>query len=308
VEPDLPLQYLSVRQEHWEQIALECEAVAAKSPHGGCVIPVTQSRVGVRGTCFRAALASILNLAENQVPDFKEANLDPAVNEFLSEYGLPYARRPATLPAPQGYHVTEGVSPRGGQHAVVGRDGHFVHDPHPQDGTGRGLQKVERWGELLPDAVEPGRDTKTPSFLSTRKHFKAGDPQNIESVKPVKLPGEGPRHLEGRKSAACVKDVHRLCNSLGCTCECHKRNVKDRQDMMQLRRNTEKQGGPFNVQLTEPDGREHVEPVGALRAYDSVPAWAAILLAFYAWYKERQTNAQPINYDLTTYQPPPRNW
>ena len=115
--------------------------------------PVTQSRTGNNGTCFRACLASVLDLKENDVPDFPDANQDPGVNHFLAKHGLRYdevsAHDPDT-PPPVGLHIMLGTSPRGGDHAVVGRDGKLIHDPHPQDGTGRGLVEVSHWGLLLP--------------------------------------------------------------------------------------------------------------------------------------------------------------
>ena len=115
------------------------------------MIPRVQSRIGKNGTCFRTCIASILNLREEQVPDFKEANIDPGVDKFLRKYGLSYKEIPAEDDnAPLGLHLALGTSPRGGMHAVVCKDGKLLHDPHPQDGTGRGLVKVERYGLLLP--------------------------------------------------------------------------------------------------------------------------------------------------------------
>ena len=114
------------------------------------LIPRTQSRTGKTGTCFRTCLASVLNLRESQVPDFKRANLDPEVNRWLGKnYGLQYKELPITDPAPLGYHFILGLSPRGGQHCVVGYNGRLAHDPHPMDGTGRGV-KPEEWGVLVP--------------------------------------------------------------------------------------------------------------------------------------------------------------
>ena len=112
---------------------------------------VTQSRIGKNGTCFRSCIASLLNLKEADVPDFKEANLDPGVDGFLKKYGLSYKEIPAEDDnAPLGLHLALGTSPRGGQHAVVCKDGVLLHDPHPQDGTGRGLTDVKAYGLLLP--------------------------------------------------------------------------------------------------------------------------------------------------------------
>jgi hypothetical protein len=114
------------------------------------MIPVTQSRTGKNGTCFRACVASLLDIKESQVPDWEAANQDPGVNGFLRKRGLRYEEVPVGGTAPVGYHVITGLSPRGGLHAVVGRDGRTVWDPHPQDGTGRGLVREDRYGLLLP--------------------------------------------------------------------------------------------------------------------------------------------------------------
>jgi uncharacterized Zn finger protein (UPF0148 family) len=112
---------------------------------------VIQSRTGENGTCFRASLASLLNLRESQVPDFPLANQDPGVDKFLARYGLRYEEFPITEDNdPVGYHFILGTSPRGGEHAIVGKDGKPVWDPHPaSDGTGQGLTKPERYGVLV---------------------------------------------------------------------------------------------------------------------------------------------------------------
>lgn len=110
------------------------------------MIPQTQSRVGKRGRCFPTCIASILDIDERDVPDLD--NTDRAqVDKFLAPYGY-YYREVGTDVRPLGYHIILGVSPRGGNHSVVGRDGKLVHDPHPQDGTGRGLVKAYGYGIL----------------------------------------------------------------------------------------------------------------------------------------------------------------
>ena len=113
---------------------------------------ITQSRIGKNGTCFRSCIASLLNLREDQVPDFKEANLDPAVNSFLRKYNLRYKEIPAEDDnAPLGLHLALGTSPRGGQHAVVMENGKLLHDPHPMsDDPRRGLVDTKAYGLLLP--------------------------------------------------------------------------------------------------------------------------------------------------------------
>ena len=111
------------------------------------MIPQTQSRVGRRGRCFPACLASILELKEWEVPDLD--NTDTAqVDGYLAQHGLYYREVGPEVP-PLGYHVILGVSPRGRPHAVVGRDGELAFDPHPKDGTGRGLVRVSGYGLLI---------------------------------------------------------------------------------------------------------------------------------------------------------------
>ena len=120
------------------------------------MIPVTQTRTGpVDGNCFAASLASILNLPLRKVPDFPECNEDPGVDRFLAGYGLKYVEVPYDRADPPiGAHTIIGVSPRGGMHCVVGKDGRCVWDPHPMDGTGRGLTKPTGYGLLLPVGAE----------------------------------------------------------------------------------------------------------------------------------------------------------
>lgn len=111
--------------------------------------PVTQSRTGKNGRCFPACIASILELPESAVPDLDNTN-EKQVDRFLEPFNLVYRQFPAKgVVTPMGYYIVQGLSPRGGLHAVVGRNGRIVHDPHPQDGTGRGLVRVDSYGLLL---------------------------------------------------------------------------------------------------------------------------------------------------------------
>jgi hypothetical protein len=120
------------------------------------VIPQTQSRVGKYGRCFNACIASILEIPEKSVPDFPDEDeaFGPAVQKYLAERGIRYSQVPVGEVAPVGWHTIEGVSPRGGMHAVVGYNGSMVHDPHPQDGTGRGIEKPMYYGLFLQQEKE----------------------------------------------------------------------------------------------------------------------------------------------------------
>jgi hypothetical protein len=111
--------------------------------------PVYQSKTGKNGRCFSACLASILELPEQDVPSFLEGNQTAAADKWLAKRGMAYHQYDSKgAPAPIGWHIITGTSPRGGQHAVVGRDGRIVHDPHPHDGTGRGLADVNGYGVI----------------------------------------------------------------------------------------------------------------------------------------------------------------
>jgi hypothetical protein len=119
------------------------------------MIPVTQTITGEQGNCFTACLASILELPIREVPNFaKLTNSDEEffamVDEWLATRGLKYSSIPIYNRAvpPVGYGTIEGVSPRGGQHACVAYNGVMVFDPHPKDGTGRGLVEPQFWGIL----------------------------------------------------------------------------------------------------------------------------------------------------------------
>jgi len=111
--------------------------------------PVMQTRTGKQGNCFSACMASILELGIHEVP---RALAGPdqyqAAKDFLRPLGYTYERVPITDVKPVGLHLIEGVSPRGGMHAVVGRDGRMIHDPHPHDGTGRGLAQPQLYGMI----------------------------------------------------------------------------------------------------------------------------------------------------------------
>ncbi len=148
------------------------------------MIPVQQDRVGADGNCLSACLASILELPLQMVPDFAaETDGDEeflrAVNRWLGRKGLNYRQVPLGPVPPVGWHTLEGVSPRGGQHAVVARDGVIRHDPHPQDGTGRGLAKPDRWGLVEPLGRAKARRGKDADKLvcratDSRKCFACG--------------------------------------------------------------------------------------------------------------------------------------
>lgn len=212
------------------------------------MIPVVQSRTGADGNCLNACIASILELPLKAVPELGEDWLGD-LNRFLARHGLRYRRVPM-YKKPSGWSTIEGVSPRGGLHACVAKDGELAWDPHPiEDGTGQGLVEPRYYGLLEPIRI-------------------SGGDWSVYDERPLN-------------------------------------RASDRADMATLRRNTERQGGPFFMQVTEKDGRECTLPVRKVaKGTDSAADWALLLAAIYALYKRRQQRC--TNYDLTTYRPKSR--
>ena len=97
---------------------------------------------GVRGNCFAACIASILELLLESVPNFcAKANWREDVDIWLADRNLFYldCKLPGDLRDELsrfwGYHIISGDGPRGFRHSVVGYAGKMVFDPHP-DNTG----------------------------------------------------------------------------------------------------------------------------------------------------------------------------
>lgn len=112
------------------------------------MIPIYQTRLGATGNCFEASIASLLNLPLDQVPDlaaYEDNGLwADKLNEWLAPKGLAYfeariARNEIDdfFKHKDFYHIICGPTARSAKihHAVVGRKGKMVHDPHP-DGIG----------------------------------------------------------------------------------------------------------------------------------------------------------------------------
>ncbi len=247
--------------------------------------PVTQSRVGEDGTCFRACIASILEVPESRVPDFGSASEDEErwwddIQSWLAKRGLSYSRVPVDGVRPIGYTTIEGVSPRGGLHACVAYNGELVHDPHPQDGTGRGLVEPRYYGVFAPlegGSTGDANSYKTggprgPSVVAKntsgrRMQSPDGSRWAVPVNKKLRLPGGRYEVVEtwtlkrrepGGRVVTVATDRYE---------EAAKEFVRidsratDRADMLALRRNTEKQGGPFFMQETTETGAERTLPV-----------------------------------------------
>ncbi len=116
--------------------------------------PVPQTRLSdndnkIYGNCWEACLASLLEIPIEDVPELNAGDPEDTeglwvlnTNTWLATRGLMFLEFPSLPPddyAHMGidtYHIIIGPSPRkNGSHAVVGRNGKIVHDPHP-DKTG----------------------------------------------------------------------------------------------------------------------------------------------------------------------------
>lgn len=268
--------------------------------------PVTQSRVGEDGTCFRACIASILEVPEKRIPDFGASGDDETwwadVQAWLNKAGYTYRRVPIDGTKPVGYSTIEGLSPRGGLHACVAKDGVLVHDPHPQDGTGRGLVEPRYYGlfentrrasdakgfeKICAGCGVPlqnkmkvltcqacryeraqelsGKPVDKKYAEAMRKELrKSGKASDVKQVETPKAAGEYLRERAAKQSdknrrlAIQKKSFHKYLTG-------NKVLARDRSDMLQLRKNTAKQGGPFLIQVTEKNGKEHTVPTRGAR-------------------------------------------
>jgi hypothetical protein len=109
--------------------------------------PVDQDKfyvVGVsRGNCQQAAVASLLGLPLNDVPNFIEAaqGFWPSYHAFLKSKGLVDIELPKNH-VPDCYYLAYGPSARGVSHACVYFEGRLAHDPHPSRGGLLGVREV----------------------------------------------------------------------------------------------------------------------------------------------------------------------
>lgn len=129
--------------------------------------PVDQTITGEKGDCFRACLASILDLPTLEVPHFfaESDDMHGATKAWLAPRGITflpmYFLNPEALQYTHfgfsGYCILGGYGPRRNErgdhreHAVVGRilpfGAEMVHDPHP-DRSGL-LNWGHRWVNLV---------------------------------------------------------------------------------------------------------------------------------------------------------------
>jgi hypothetical protein len=108
--------------------------------------PIKQTILGPKGNCFAACIASILDCPISNIPDLnayeESEEWMQVLNDWLSGRGLGYMECLVPMDeldvffgSKDFYHVIVGPTERNSSlfHAVVGRKGKVVFDPHPTD-------------------------------------------------------------------------------------------------------------------------------------------------------------------------------
>lgn len=87
------------------------------------------------GDCLRACVCSLLEISDENVPNFAEdKNYPMQLNNFLKEKG--YRMRHSEFePKNIDCYMAWGISPRGLNHSVIYHSGELVHDPYPTGGN-----------------------------------------------------------------------------------------------------------------------------------------------------------------------------
>ena len=123
--------------------------------------PVDQTRFydkdkSLRGNCMQAAVASILELPLDAVPNFieEEAGFWPSFTTFLRSRGFIYLDLHEHPSGPDCFYLASGDSPRAIKHTVIYRNGRLVHDPHP---SRAGLLTLDMITLLIP--INPAQVT-----------------------------------------------------------------------------------------------------------------------------------------------------
>lgn len=199
------------------------------------MIPVAQTMLGpTSGDCFRACVASVLELPIEEVPHF----CSPAVMAggvgwwaffldwcwlrgievlcFWPDHGdrprwwsirTPSYGAPGTSGSPvppPGYSILTGLSPRnhatGGMHAVVCLDGVLAHDPRADDP--RGVLSAYEWMRLIPSRrrrVPPRAESDCADALSrySARQYRRLQKGEITLRAYAEAAGVNPYHVIG---------------------------------------------------------------------------------------------------------------
>ena len=90
----------------------------------------------ILGDCLRACICSILEISDENVPNFVEYDDHiQIIYDFFRDNDYKYCISSSDkIPEGIDYYMAWGVSPRGVQHSVVYSQGKLAHDPHPEGG------------------------------------------------------------------------------------------------------------------------------------------------------------------------------
>lgn len=117
---------------------------------------------GRAGNCTQAAIATILGLSLDEVPDFNNVHKDAdvwvfwdAIESFFNERGWAFTVCTG-LHVPEGLYLAAGPSPRGVRHMVVYQDDKLFWDPHP---SRDGITYVDAVWRITP--LDPSKFTYT---------------------------------------------------------------------------------------------------------------------------------------------------
>jgi hypothetical protein len=114
-----------------------------------------QTKFPIRGNCWRAAIASLLEIDIDSMPAFEDAGHRMFVDTrtWATEQGYSVFTYDADNP-PASYAIAFGQSLRrsDSDHAIVVEDGVMVHDPHP---SSEGLLEVKGYWVIFRDEESP---------------------------------------------------------------------------------------------------------------------------------------------------------
>lgn len=122
------------------------------------MIPIEQTKFGASGNCFDAALASILEISLDEIPDFGfDATWLEKAKEFVGKFGFDFVVLHAPRRGFERYplcddviHIASGpVHGARYHHAVVYQGNKLLHDPGALPGI-QGIRSVKRIFLLIP--------------------------------------------------------------------------------------------------------------------------------------------------------------
>ena len=127
------------------------------------------AEAGIAGNCAQAAVASLMGVKLEAVPDFTEGQIADTPDtpdtlarywkrfeSYFAEQGLVAVRLDGNY-CFEGYHLASGPSPRGPSHMIVRKSGTVVHDPHP---SRDGLLEVQH--VYIVASADPSRWVEVP--------------------------------------------------------------------------------------------------------------------------------------------------